>query len=431
MQIRIKIPRRTTRPTGVNKGARHSSPNPQPFKRIQTMREKRRIAVVSPALHEEDRALIRGVASASSLSTDWLQADESFNQKDFETKLHASGRPDGLIINHPFPGFAHFCRSRNIPCVDLGEFYPNVDGVPRINTDYREVGKLAHSHFSEQGHRSFAFCGIKGSLASIEMQEGFHAARQGKNGVNTYQLDPRFFSNSYQQDLSTPSTEVFINSLNIWIRGLPRQTAIFAASDAIAVHISKACEDSGLELPTDLSLLGVGNDAMICELGSVPLSSINTNPFKRGIIAADTVLEMIDAPHAPPPKPRIVPPLGVVSRFSSQFVAVKDQLVSKALEIIRKGACKGIRVDEVVSQIKTSRRLLERKFKTTLGKSPNVVIRETQVSEIKRLLTETSKPISEIAYDTGFENPEYLHVVFKREEGTTPGAYRQCRVLNL
>ncbi len=395
------------------------------------MREKRRIAVVSPALHEEDRALIRGVANVSSLSTDWLQTDESFNPRDFETKLYASGRPDGLIINHPFPEVAHFCRSRNIPCVDLGDYYPIVEGVPRINTDYRDVGRLAHSHFSEQGHRSFAFCGIKGSPNSIEMLEGYHTARQGKNGINTYQFDPWIFSNNYQQGLSTPSNEIIINSLNIWIRGLPRQTAIFAASDTIAVHISKACEQAGLELPTDLSILGVGNDAMICELGSVPLSSINTNPFKRGLIAANTILEMIDAPGAPPPPPKTLPPLAVVCRFSSQFVAVKDQLVSKALEIIREGACKGIRVDEVVSQIKTSRRLLERKFKTTLGKSPNVIIRETQVSEIKRLLTETSKPISEIAYDTGFENPEYLHVVFKREEGTTPGAYRQCRVLNL
>ena len=41
------------------------------------------------------------------------------------------------------------------------------------------------------------------------------------------------------------------------------------------------------------------------------------------------------------------------------------------------------------------------------------------------LLNETDLSIEQIALQCGFEHPEYLHVMFKREFKMTPGEYRK------
>jgi LacI family transcriptional regulator len=43
---------------------------------------------------------------------------------------------------------------------------------------------------------------------------------------------------------------------------------------------------------------------------------------------------------------------------------------------------------------------------------------------VKQLLVETDLPLYLIAERTGFEHVEYLSVVFKRETGATPSAFR-------
>jgi len=47
-----------------------------------------------------------------------------------------------------------------------------------------------------------------------------------------------------------------------------------------------------------------------------------------------------------------------------------------------------------------------------------------QIKRCKELLRTTSLPLEKIARLAGFEHPEYMSVVFKRETGDTPGHYR-------
>ncbi len=47
-----------------------------------------------------------------------------------------------------------------------------------------------------------------------------------------------------------------------------------------------------------------------------------------------------------------------------------------------------------------------------------------QIKRCKELLLSTPLSLERIAQLTGFEHPEYMSVVFKRETGDTPGHYR-------
>jgi LacI family transcriptional regulator len=70
--------------------------------------------------------------------------------------------------------------------------------------------------------------------------------------------------------------------------------------------------------------------------------------------------------------------------------------------------------------------VLERRFRKYLKRSPQIEIRSVQLKRVKQLLAETDLPLERIAALAGFEHPEYMSVVFKRETGQTPGQYRRA-----
>jgi LacI family transcriptional regulator len=94
------------------------------------------------------------------------------------------------------------------------------------------------------------------------------------------------------------------------------------------------------------------------------------------------------------------------------------------VQFIRAHACEGINVADVMKSVRLSRRVLEQRFRKLLGRSPHEEILHLRLGRVRQLLTETDLPLYVIAERAGFEHVEYLSVVFKRETGMTPRAFR-------
>ena len=121
-------------------------------------------------------------------------------------------------------------------------------------------------------------------------------------------------------------------------------------------------------------------------------------------------------------------PLGIVTRQSTDVLAIEDPLVASAVKYIRQHACDGISVVDVLQHVPVSRSILERRFRKFIGRSPQSEIRNVQLKRVKQLLRETDLPLERIAGLSGYDHPEYMSVVFKRELGQTPGQYRTQNV---
>jgi len=124
------------------------------------------------------------------------------------------------------------------------------------------------------------------------------------------------------------------------------------------------------------------------------------------------------------PLAELIPPLGVASRQSTDALALDDRTIAQAVRMIREHACEGINVADVLRVVPLSRRVLEQRFQKLLGRTPRAEILKVRLGRVRRLLGETDLTLYQIAERTGFTHVEYLSVVFKRETGATPSAFR-------
>lgn len=64
-------------------------------------------------------------------------------------------------------------------------------------------------------------------------------------------------------------------------------------------------------------------------------------------------------------------------------------------------------------------------YKQYTGLSPYHYIQELRIQKSKELLTDTMLTSQEVAYDVGFENPDYFCTAFKKHTGLSPIKYRE------
>ena len=126
-----------------------------------------------------------------------------------------------------------------------------------------------------------------------------------------------------------------------------------------------------------------------------------------------------------PTEPRLIAPQGIITRTSSDALAVDDPLVTAAVRFIRAGACNNIGVDSVVHEAGTSRSVLQRRFRLTLGRTIHDQIVSQRIKHAAELITGTDLPLATIAEKCGFRHQEYMGAVFKARLGRSPAQVRQ------
>ena len=176
---------------------------------------------------------------------------------------------DGVLLLMPVAD-EHQIFMNSIPVVTI-----NADGAYTIQADNKHGGQLAARHLLELGHTRIAHIHFPNETVQskedvvylpradvLERQQGF---------LDTLQL----------AGIKTPKDYlVECNIFNCWVEGAAQEaaltllnldlppTAIFAASDEIAIGVLRAARILGLRVPEDLSVVGFDD---------VPRSA-NTNP---------------------------------------------------------------------------------------------------------------------------------------------------------
>ncbi|MEO6004615.1 MAG: DNA-binding transcriptional regulator [Opitutus sp.] len=366
---------------------------------------------------EEAARTLQGIVEYERSHRQWstFLDDEARTERDPDF-LHGE-KWHGVISRHTSPQLVASCRELGIPLVDLDDS-PLYPGVPKIRPDNTAIGHLGAEHFLERGFRHFAFCGFANEGWSCARRDGFvEALALAGHRCLIHDVE-------YPGVITPEWNAIQITALTDWLRQLPKPIAVMTCVDVRAFQLISAAENAGLLVPEEVALLGVNNDTMRCELSYPPLSSVMLDAHRSGYFAAE-VLDSMIAGEKPPELDIRIEPTGVLSRLSTDILAVADKNVAAALSFIRERACRGICVEEVLVHAAVSRSQLEKRFRHCIGRSPQAEIRRVQLARVKELLLETDLPLKTIAGMTGFEHLEYMSVVFKRQTGESPGQFRK------
>ncbi len=341
------------------------------------------------------------------------------NEPGFEhLATFSSGRPDGCIARLVDRRLARRLKSLHIPVVDVAGGRDLANGC-WVATNHLRLVQLGIEHLIRRGFRNVAFCGDHRFDWSNLRQKMFQqfAKEQGLN-VAVYRPGARSSAPQPWKKVSA--------SLQEWVNGLPKPVGILTSHDLRGQQLLDACRMADVAVPEQVAVLGVDNDEMVCNLCKPRLSSIVPNAFRSGYVAAQLLDDMLSARLSKPIGVEISPER-IERRQSTDILVFEDEVVRDAMQIIRRHACDGLKVVDVVRQMKVSRRTLDAHFTETLGRTPHDELLRLRLERVKELLLETSLSVATVARRAGFEREEYMNVAFKRTFGVTPGTYRRNR----
>jgi LacI family transcriptional regulator len=166
---------------------------------------------------------------------------------------------------------------------------------------------------------------------------------------------------------------------------------------------------------------------VICDCVQVPLSSVRHDLEGMAYEAAALLDRLMDG-LSPPKTPKRITPKGVVTRKSTEILAVENPAVAQALSFIQTNFAKpNLSVDDIVAHGQVPRRSLERAFRAEFGRTILHEILRVRTNHAQKLLETSNQSITGIATSSGFTSINHFYRVFRECTGQTPRAFRLSR----
>jgi len=378
-----------------------------------------RVALLIEETGEIGRGLLRGIAQYSQTHSPWtfyreVQFFERMTQKERFQRIK-DWNPDGIIMREQGRIDAPLLEL-GIPVIYSAHRRGQASGIPNILGDNQSIGIMAADYLIGKGFRFFGFCGFQNIWWSVDRGRFFAERLSAKGFSATVFLSRtghKFRTGKDESDL-----------MEGWIKTLPKPCAVFACTDALCRQLSEACNCAKVKVPEEVALLGVDNDELICKFTSPPLSSILLNAEKAGYDAASVLHRMMQGENMGEVTIPMLAP-HVVTRQSTDIVAIDDPIVATALNYIREHYRKGITVIEIAHEAGVSRRVLELHFRKSMDRSVYEEVLRLRMNHACVMLMETNLSVARISEVLNYDEIKYFSSGFKKIIGVSPLTYRK------
>ncbi|WP_345714279.1 LacI family DNA-binding transcriptional regulator, partial [Kineococcus glutinatus] len=201
---------------------------------------------------------------------------------------------DGVILvtSDLAPPLRHELREVAVPVVVVDPAGVPPFDVPTVGATNWAGGLAATEHLVALGHRRIAHvAGPPGLLCSRARLDGYRAGLESAG----LQLDPALVREGtfYQESGFRAGEEL--------LRLAEPPTAVFAASDQMALGVYEAVRRAGLRVPDDVGVVGF-DDLALAAWASPPLTTVRQPLAEMGALAARTVLALAGGEEADNPR---------------------------------------------------------------------------------------------------------------------------------
>ncbi|MFI4874157.1 MAG: XylR family transcriptional regulator [Blastopirellula sp. JB062] len=382
------------------------------------MNSQLQVAILVETSRGHGRQIIEGIAQYSAEHGPWSIRLDPRNLNDPPPRWLKNWRGDGIIVRCESVAMANSVLATGLPTIDVRGGVPEAN-IPLVGVDNDAIIDASFEHLQERGFRQIAWCDFIGHRRSWISQRRDRLLQRAADAGMTCHVFP--VKRGAYKHATRSHREM--NALKEWLAQLPRPVAVLATDDEQAHVVLDAAQQLSLRVPDEVAVLGIDNDEIFCRVSSPPLSSVDVNTNAVGYKAAEMLHRIIQGRQIP--ARTLLPPRGVVTRQSSDVVAVENREAAAAIRYIRENACQPVQAAQVARALSISRSTLDRLLLAAIQLSATEAIMQVRLSHVKSDLTSTDLPLTAIATRAGFASVHHLANLFRKRVGVTPGLYRK------
>ena len=373
------------------------------------------VAILVDTSRSYGRDIVRGIRRYVAEHGPWSLYLEPRDLRSSFPEWLKNWHGDGILSRTVDETMIRQLKATKLPVVELRTSMLK-HPFPFVGIDNSVIGSRVAAHFRTLGFQHFACVQDASENFFLERRDTFIQA------VNDAGFECPVFQSKHK------NWEQHQRDLATWLRDLPKPAGVFAVNDQMGFWVLDAARRAGLAVPEELAVVGAENDNMLCETASPPLSSVRLRGQAVGYDAARVLDEWMTKKRLPKPGERhLHAPGDIVTRQSSDIVAVEDPRIATALRFIRQNATQPLDVARVARECALSRSVLERRMKALIGRSPGEEIARLRFAAVEKLLLQTDLTLDAIAAKCGFTHPQYMAEAFRKRTGMTPGTFRRKR----
>jgi LacI family transcriptional regulator, galactose operon repressor len=314
---------------------------------------------------------------------------------------------------------AEFVVHSKKPTVDFSFRRPQLK-FARVLEDHSHAAQLVAQHFLSRGLRNFMFYSDTDNWSYEERGHGFVNALKQSDHHCAWLRWHR--SSDYRNDREQWKHKR--RWLVSQLEPAPKPLAVFAANDELALEVLESCESADLTVPEQVAIVGAENYLLSPNTMHTPISSVDTNLETLGYMGASLLEDLMNGKKSPE-KPIRIPATGIVTRKSSDLLAVNHKGVANSLRFIWEHAHEPISVKNLVDVAAMSRRGLHKAFLENVGRTPGQELQRVRIERAKRLLlAESNHKLEVLAGLCGYQSANSFCVAFKQATGMSPKQFR-------
>lgn len=314
---------------------------------------------------------------------------------------------------------ARFVMELKLPTVDFSCRRMELP-FARVIVDDNALARLVADHFLTRGLKHFMY---------YSAQDNWAFERHGQSYVNLlgqagYTCEWIRWHRSKAYSTGHTQWQEKRRWLAAELKKAPKPLALFAATDDHALEIIEVCENIGIRVPEEVSVVGVDDSLPAVEAMRTPISSIDQNFAMQGYCAAELLDKLMHGKPVPP-KPVLIFPTGLIGRKSSDLLAVPHPGVARSMRFMLDHCHEPIGVNDMARAASMSLRNFHQAFVDNIGRSPGQELQHLRIERAKKMLTDSNAKMEVIAKMCGYESANSFWVAFKRLAGISPKQYQK------
>lgn len=200
------------------------------------------------------------------------------------TRLIHENHVDGIILSGPRQDDPEIIRihQQGFPIMLMGQLPGS--NIPLVDINAIDGAKIATTHLIENGHRRIAMI-TNAPLEYTSARQRLDGYRQALTEAGITPDDSFVAAGNY-----TPASGY--TAMAHLLTHSPRPSAVFVASDVVAMGAIQAAKRLGLAIPGDLAIVGF-DDVPLAEYYDPPLTTMRLPAFDLGWAAADRLCRLV------------------------------------------------------------------------------------------------------------------------------------------